>query len=166
MGGLIRGAFSSSRKLSDQVSTAVGGAIAGGAYKAYEGYEESKEDRTKFAQLLAKTVNEVENEIHQKYKKISDAQAQTIKEENMEKNELTELFNEINLGLLSLKEELEFAEKPEEDLQRVNARLNRAEELYEEAKNEANSGNIDEAKIRATVAKNMLKKAQDLYSQP
>ena len=32
LGGLIRGAFSSSRKLSDQVSTALGGAIAAVSY--------------------------------------------------------------------------------------------------------------------------------------
>ncbi len=166
LGSLIRGAFSSSRKLSDQVSTAVGGAIAGGAYKAYEGYEESKIDRTKFAQLLAKTVNEVENEINQKYKKISDTKNKSILEENEEKEAIEDLFDEINLGILSLKEELSFADKPEEDLQRVKARLQRAEELYQEASNEMKANNLNEAKVMATVAKNMMKKAQDLYSKP
>lgn len=165
LGSLIRGAFSSSRNLGDQVSTAVGGAIAGGAYKAYEGYEESKTDRTKFAQLLAKTVNEVENEINQKHQTTSNNQNQANHKEEQEKNQLDALFNEINLGILSLNEELNFAEKPEEDLQRIRARLTRAEELYKEAETKQKEGDIDEATVRATVARNMLKKAQDMYSQ-
>jgi outer membrane lipoprotein SlyB len=165
LGGLIRGVFSSSRKLSDQVSTAVGGAIAGGAYKAYEGYEESQLDRTKFAQLLAKTVKEVENEIHQKYQKITDKKNQSIIEENNEKEEVENLLEELNLGILSLKEELAFADKDEDHLQRVKARLSRAEELYKEAETEMKNNNTSEAKVRATIAKNMLKKAQELYAQ-
>ena len=164
LGSFIRGAFSSSRKLSDQVSTAVGGAIAGGAYKAYEGYEESKLDRTKFAQLLAKTVNEVEDELNKKHQALSrDKKQSSPKDED--NNQLDTLFNEINLGILSLKEELGFAEKPEEDLQRVKVRLTRAEELYKEAETKEKEGDVDEAKVRATVARNMLKKAQDLYSK-
>jgi len=47
----------------------------------------------------------------------------------------------------------------------INARLARSEQLFNEAKIEFEKDNFDAAEVKATVATNMIKKAQDLYSQ-
>jgi len=53
IGGLLGGVLRKSDDVEDRVVDTVSGAIAGGAYEAYEGYEESKEERTRFAEELA-----------------------------------------------------------------------------------------------------------------
>ena len=165
LGGLLRGALRGSSNLSDQVAGAVGGAVAGGAYKAYEGYEESKEDRTKFAKLLSQTVDEVSKEIKSKYAKQVQEKEGSTAEAREEKKEIENLLEEINLANMSLKEELVFADKDEETLKRIKARLLRSEQLFEEAKADAKAQKYSEAKVKATVARNMVRKAQDLYAQ-
>ena len=78
---------------------------------------------------------------------------------------LEKIHQEISLAVLSLNEELPFAEINGDQLAKIKARISRTEALYEESFAEYQKGNIDEAEVKVTVAKNMIKKAQDLVSQ-
>jgi hypothetical protein len=161
LGSLIRGAFRGSRNFGDQVAGAVGGAVAGGSYKAYEGYEESKKDRTKFAKLLAKTVEEVLGEIQGKI----NTDKQNISETSKEIEKVEDLLEELSLSILSMNEEIVFLDPETESIDRIKARITRAEQLFKEAKQELTNENLSEARVKAKVAQNMVKKAQTLMSK-
>ncbi len=49
LGGVIGNIFRKDQSPGDAITGALGGAAAGGAYEAYQGWEESKNDRTEFA---------------------------------------------------------------------------------------------------------------------
>ena len=59
LGGLLGGIIRGDRDIGD----VIGGAAAGGAYGAYDGYEASREERTAFAGVLAEAVRDVEDEL-------------------------------------------------------------------------------------------------------
>lgn len=160
LGSLVRGVLRGSRNLGDQVAGAVGGAVAGGAYKAYEGYEDSKKDRTKFAKLLAQTVEEVLNEVQGKV----DTDEKENSETSIEKEQVEDLLEELSLGILSMNEEIVFLDPETESIDRIKARITRAEQLFNEAKQELSEENLSEARVKATVAQNMVKKAQAMMS--
>ena len=63
LGGVIGNIFRKDQSPGDAITGALGGAAAGGAYEAYQGWEESKNDRTEFAAVLAETIKEVEDEL-------------------------------------------------------------------------------------------------------
>ena len=63
LGGILGNVLRKDEGFGDAITGAIGGAAAGGAYGAYDGYEESKDNRTNFAAVLAETIKEVEDEL-------------------------------------------------------------------------------------------------------
>jgi len=61
--GILGNVLRKDEGLGNAITGAISGAAAGGAYGAYDGYEESKDNRTNFSAVLAETIKEVEDEL-------------------------------------------------------------------------------------------------------
>src|SRR5512138_1533287 len=61
LGGVLGNILRKDQSARDAITGALGGAAAGGAYGAYDGWQESKNERTEFASVLAQTIKEVED---------------------------------------------------------------------------------------------------------
>ncbi|QYZ79758.1 hypothetical protein E2N92_10120 [Methanofollis formosanus] len=173
MGGLVGAGVGSVlggilRRDDGSITDALGGAAAGGAYEAYHGYEESREDRTAFAALVAEKVKEVEDEIWE----IKNAQAEAQEanrerarerraEVEAEEDEIRTELEEISGDLLTLSEEIDLLE---EDGQKgkgrkVRARADRAERLFAEAEEACDTGEYRTARSKIRAARSMIEGA-------
>jgi len=168
IGSLMRGVFRGG-DLKDRVVDAASGAIAGGAYEAYEGYEESKEDRTAFAEELAQAVKRVEDQLQyiargqRAARESLKEKARSRMEEEAEKEEELMLeLEEVYADAVTLKEEIELAELEGIDVQKSKVRVDRAEKLYNEANTAIKSGDLMVAKAKIRAAKNMVERAKEL----
>ena len=156
LGGLLRGG-----DVKDRVIDAASGAIAGGAYEAFEGYEDSKESRTEFAQELAEAVKEVEDDLQYIISGQEEARREARAEAREEKEELMEELGEIYADTISLKEEIELMEMEGSDVTRAKVRAERAERLYEEAMVAAEEDKEIEVKAKIRAARKMLERARE-----
>jgi outer membrane lipoprotein SlyB len=157
LGGILRGG-----NVKERVIDAASGALAGGAYEAFEGFEESKENRTAFAQELAKTVKEVEDDLQSIISGQEKARARAREEASEEREELMSELEEIYAEVVSLKEEIELMELEGADVKKGKLRVERAEKLYEESMSALEAKNEIEANAKIRAAKNMLERARDL----
>lgn len=155
LGGILRGG-----DVKDRVIDAASGALAGGAYEAFEGYEESKESRTEFAQELAEAVEEVEEDLQNIMSGQEEARTRARAEAREEKEELMEELGEIYADAITLKEEIELMEMEGADVVKAKVRAERAEKLYEEAMAAAEEDKEIEVKAKMRAARNMLERAR------
>lgn len=157
LGGILRGG-----DIKERMIDAASGALAGGAYEAFEGFEDSKENRTAFAQELAEAVKEMEDDLQYIISGQEEARARAREEASEEREELMSELEEIYAEVVSLKEEIELLELEGADVKKGKLRVDRAEKLYEESMSamEAKNDIVANAKMRA--AKNMLERARGL----
>jgi hypothetical protein len=155
LGGILRGG-----DVKDRVIDAASGALAGGAYEAFEGYEESKESRTEFAQELAEAVKEVEDDLQYIRSGLEEARTRARAEAREDKEDLMEELGEIYADTISLKEEIELMEMEGADVVKAKVRVERAERLYEEAVNAAEEEKDIVVKAKMRAARNMLERAR------
>jgi hypothetical protein len=165
IGSLMRGVLSGDSDLKDRVIDAASGAIAGGTYEALEGYEDSKEDRTIFAQELADAVKQVEDDLQyiaQGQEAAREALREKAREKSEEDQDLMDELEEIFAEALSLKEEIELLELEGSDVRRSKIRVERAEKLYHEAKEAMKDRDYSMVRAKMRASNNMIEKAREL----
>ena len=166
IGSLMRGVLSGG-DLKDRIVDAASGAIAGGTWESYEGYEDSKEERTIFAQELADTIRQVENDL-QYIAEGQEAAREALKEKALEKKEeeqeIMEELDEIFAEALSCKEEIELLELEGSDVRKSKIRVERAEKLYYEARDALKDSNFSMAKAKMKASYDLLEKAKELLN--
>jgi len=164
IGSLMRGVLRGG-DLKDRVIDAASGAIAGGAYEAYEGYEDSKEERTIFAQELAEAVKQVEDDLQyiaQGQEAAREAVREKAREKSEEDQELMDELDEIFGEAISLKEEIELLELEGSAVRKSKIRVERAEKLYHEAKEAMKDRDYSIVKAKIKASYNLLEKAREL----
>ncbi len=154
------------------IGGAIGGAAAGGAYEAYSGYEESKDERTNFAAVLAETVKEVEDELQYILQGQSEAR-EAIREKALKKiaeeagtgEEYRTILEDLYGQILAVQEELEIAKTEGAKIEKPKARIDRAEKLYQEAQAAFEKKEYASIKPRVTAAQSMVDKARETLSE-
>lgn len=167
LGGLLGGIIRGDRDIGD----VIGGAAAGGAYGAYDGYEASREERTAFAGVLAEAVRDVEDELQAILEGQAEAR-EALRERGRQKREedearieeLREHLEELYGDLLAVQEEIELLDAEGLDVRKPRSRIDRAETLYGEAEAALEDGNHAVVKAKAKAARAMVEGAQDLLS--
>lgn len=165
--GSIGGILSRERSITDTLTGAVGGAVAGGAWEGYAGWDESKQERTRFAEVLAEAAKTVEDElqyIQQGQDEARDAlreKARARREESESRvadlrNELEDVYGDA----LALAEELELLADEGQSIGRAKARVDRAQKLYEEADAAIEAGDLVQAKAKTRAARQMVDSAR------
>lgn len=165
--GSIGGIFSRERSITDTLSGAVGGAVAGGAWQAYAGWDESKQERTRFAEVLAESAKTVEDEL-QYIQQGQDSARDALKDKARAKREeadsrVADLRNELEDvygDALALAEELELLAEEGEQVGKAKARVDRAQKLYEEADAAIEAGDLVQAKAKTRAARQMVDSAR------
>jgi outer membrane lipoprotein SlyB len=157
LGGIMRGG-----DIKDRVIDAASGALAGGAHEAFEGFEDSKEDRTEFAQELAEAVKEVEDDLQYIIRGQEESRARARAEAREDKQEVMRELEEIYVEAISMKEEIELMKMEGADIAKAKIRVDRAEKLYEEAVKAEEEGKEIVVKAKMRAAKNMLERAREL----
>jgi outer membrane lipoprotein SlyB len=164
IGSLMRGVLSGG-DLKDRIIDAASGAIAGGTYEAFEGYEDSKEERTIFAQELAEAVKQVEDDLQyiaQGQEAAREALREKAREKIEEDQELMDELEEIFVEAISLKEEIELLELEGSDVRKSKIRVERAETLYHEAKEAMKDRDYSMVRAKMRASNNMIEKAREL----
>lgn len=165
--GSIGGILSKERSITDTLSGAVGGAVAGGAWQAHAGWDESKQERTRFAEVLAEAARTVEDEL-QYIQQGQDAARDALKEKARAKREeaesrVADLRNELEDvygDALALAEELELLAEEGQQVGKSRARVDRAQKLYEEADAAIEAGDLVQAKAKTKAARQMVDSAR------
>ena len=159
LGGVLRGG-----DIKDRVIDAASGAIAGGVYEAFNGYEDSKEERTEFAQLLSRAMETVEDELQDIAEGQKAALEKRTREESEEDNELKNELDEILAEAVSLKDEIELAELEGLDVKRSKIRVERVQTLYKESIEAMKADDYPMAKAKIKSAQDMLERARGLLN--
>ena len=167
LGGLLGGIIRGDRDIGD----VLGGAAAGGAYGAYDGYEASREERTAFAEVLAEAVRDVENELQaiiagqeEAREALRERGRQKREEDLARTEEFRELLEELYGDLLAVQEEVELAAVEGQDVKKPRTRTDRAEVLYGEAEAALEEGNHVVVKAKVKAARAMVEGAQELLA--
>ena len=165
--GSIGGLFSKEQSLTDTLAGAVGGAVAGGAWQAHAGWDESKQERTRFAEVLAEAAKTVEDEL-QYIQQGQDSAKEALKERARERREqdegrIADLRNELEDvygDALAFGEELELLADEGKKIGKAKARIDRALKLYEEADAALEAGELVQVKAKTKAARQMVESAR------
>lgn len=172
LGGVIGSIFRKDQSPGEAITGTLGGAAAGGAYEAYQGWEESKNDRTDFAAVLAETIKEVEDELQHIIQGQAEAK-EAIRERGRQKLEgdlakeeeyrglLEDLYGEV----LAVQEEVEMATCEGSNVTKARGRSDRAESLYKEAQSSFDRKEYTTIKPKITASRNMVEKAREALSE-
>ncbi len=146
-GGILRG---------DKEATlgAVGGAAAGGVRGALEGKQAATDMATDFAILLARAVKDAEDQVQG----IMQGQQEAASARSEASRELRDQLDEIYGEILTLKEECSLSEGPA--TKDAKARVDRAEQLYNEAIAALDAGKVSETKAKMVAARNLAESAK------
>jgi outer membrane lipoprotein SlyB len=162
IGSLLGGALRGGGNLKDRVIDAASGAVAGGVYEAFQGYEDSKEERTAFAQVLAEAMNKVEDDLQYIVSGQEAAREERSRAKSEEVRELERELDEVLADAISLGEEVELAELEGLDVKRSKIRVERAKKLYEEAMESLKSDNYSMVRAKIKSARDMIDRARGL----
>lgn len=173
IGGVLGSVLRRDTGIGDAVAGAIGGAAAGGAYAAYDGYEESKDERTEFAAVLAQTIKEVEDELQVIIQGQAEAQ-NALRERAREKmaedagkaEEYRSLLEDLYGQILAVQEEIEIAKSEGGKVAKPAARIDRADKLYKEACAALEKKEYTSIKPKITAAQSMVDKARDTLANP
>ncbi len=165
--GSLGGIFSKERSIGDVLTTAAGGAVAGGAWEGYQGWDESKQERTRFAEVLAEAAKTVEDEL-QYIMQGQDAARDALKEKAQARREeeggrIADLRNELEDvygDALALGEEIELLAEEGQSVTKAKARVDRAQKLYAEADAAIEAGDLVQAKAKTRAARQMVDSAR------
>ena len=177
VGGLLGGAVGSvfnrdGDGLTDSITGALGGAAAGGAHEAYYGYEDSRQERTAFAAVIAETMKDAEEEVHEimnaqqeareaRSEKTKEREREELEEEESLRSDLEDVYGD----LLALEEEVRFAEMDGRDMKKIKVRLTRANELYSEADSAICEHKMSAAKVKLKTLSSVVSQSQDLLNE-
>ncbi len=172
LGGLIGNVLRHDESARDAITGAIGGAAAGGAYEAYQGWDESKNERTEFAAVLAQTIKEVEDELQdiiqgqeQAKQEARERSRQKIDEDNSKADEYRSMLEDLYGQVLALQEEIEMARSEGTNVTKPKGRIDRAESLYKEAQASFDKKEYTTIKPKITAAQNMVEKAREALSE-
>jgi outer membrane lipoprotein SlyB len=165
--GSIGGLFSKEQSITDTLGGAAAGAAAGGAWQAYSGWDQSKQERTRFAEVLAESARTVEDEL-QYIQQGQDAARDALKEKararrEMEDGRVADLRNELEDiygDALALGEELEMLAEEGQTVTKAKARVERAQRLYGEADAAIGAGDLVQARAKSKAARQMVDSAR------
>ena len=165
--GSIGGLFSKEQSITDTLGGAAAGAAAGGAWQAYQGWDQSKQERTRFAEILAEAARTVEDEL-QYIQQGQDAARDALKEKARAKREqedgkIVDLRNELEDvygDALALGEELDMLAEEGQTVTKAKARVERAQRLYGEADAAIEAGDLVQAKAKTRAARQMVDAAR------
>jgi len=147
------------------------GAAAGGAYCAYEGYEESKENRTNFAAMLAETIKEVEDELQyiiqgqaEAKEAVRERGRQKLEEDSAKADEFRGMLEDLYGQVLAVQEEVDMAKCEGTNVTKAKGRIDRADSLFKEA--QASFDKKEYVMIKPKIAsQNMVDKAREALSE-
>lgn len=157
---------------SDAITGAIGGAAAGGAYQAYQGWDESKNERTAFAAVLAETIKEVEDELqtiiqgHEQAKEaMREKGRQKLEEESQKAEEFRSILEDLYGQVLAVQQEIEMAASEGTNVTKAKGRIERAESLYKEAQASFDKKEFGMIKPKVTAAQNIVEMARQALSE-
>ncbi len=114
LGGVRGNVLRKNEGLGDAITGVFGGAAAGGAYGAYDGYEESKDNRTNFAAVLAETIKEVEDELQyiiqgqvEAKEAIRERGRQKLEEDSAKEEEYRGMLEDLYGQVIAVQEEVD-----------------------------------------------------------
>jgi outer membrane lipoprotein SlyB len=172
LGGLIGNILRHDQGVGDALAGALGGAATGGAYGAYSGWEESRNERTEFAAVLAQTIKEVEDELQyiiqgqqQAKEAVREKGRQKLEEDNAKADEFRGMLEDLYGQVLAVQEEIEMAGSEGTNITKPKGRIDRAENLYKEAQESFDKKEYGTIKPKITAAQNMVDKAREALSQ-
>lgn len=172
LGGLIGNILRHDQGVGDALAGALGGAATGGAYGAYSGWEESRNERTEFAAVLAQTIKEVEDELQyiiqgqQEAKEaIREKGRQKLEEDSAKAEEYRGMLEDLYGRVLAVQEEIEMAKSEGTNVTKPKGRIDRAESLYKEAQASFDKKEYTTIKPKITAAQNMVDKAREALSE-
>jgi len=172
LGGLIGNILRRDQNVGDALAGAPGGAATGGAYGAYSGWEESKNERTEFAAVLAQTIKEVEDELQyiiqgqeQAKEAIREKGRQKLQEDTAKAEEFRGMLEDLYGQVLAVQEEIEMAGCEGTNITKPKGRIDRAENLYKEAQASFDKKEFGTVRPKITAAQNMVDKAREALSQ-
>jgi uncharacterized protein YcfJ len=172
LGGLIGNVLRHDQSAGDAITGAIGGAAAGGAYQAYQGWDESKNERTEFAAVLAETIKEVEDELQyiiqgqeQAKEAIREKGRQKLEEDSQKTEEYRGMLEELYGHVLAVQEEIDMAKSEGTNITKPKGRIDRAENLYKEAQASFDKKEYTIIKPKINAAQNMVEKAREALSE-
>jgi outer membrane lipoprotein SlyB len=172
LGGLIGSVLRRDQSAGDAITGAIGGAAAGGAYGAYDGWEESKNERTEFASVLAQTIKEVEDELQyiiqgqQEAKEaIREKGRQKLEEDSAKSEEFRGMLENLYGQVLAVQEEVDMAKSEGTNTTKAKGRIDRADALYKEAQASFDKKEYGTIRPKVTAAENMVQKAREALSE-
>ena len=165
--GSLGGILKKEQSIGDALGGALGGAVAGGAWQGYQGWDESKQERTRFAEVLAEAAKTVEDEL-QYIQQGQDSAKEALKERSRERREqdegkIADLRNELEDvygDALAFGEELEMLADEGKKIGKAKARVDRALKLYEEADAALEAGDLVQVKAKTKAARQMVDSAR------
>jgi uncharacterized protein YcfJ len=171
LGGVLGNILRKDQSAGDAITGALGGAAAGGAYEAYQGWEESKNERTEFAAVLAQTIKEVEDELQyiiqgqeQAREAVREKGRQKLEEDSAKADEFRGMLEDLFGQVLAVQEEIEMARSEGTNVTKPKGRIDRAESLYKEAQASFDKKEYTMIKPKITAAQNMVDKAREALS--
>jgi outer membrane lipoprotein SlyB len=169
LGGILGNVLRKDEGFGDAITGAIGGAAAGGAYGAYDGYEESKDNRTNFAAILAETTKEVEDElqyiIQGQEEAIRERGRQKLEEDSAKAEEFRIMLEDLCGQVLAVQEEVDMAKCEGTNVTKAKGRIERADNLYKEAQASFDKKEYSMIKPKITASLNMVEKAREALSE-
>lgn len=158
--------------LGSAITGVLGGAAAGGAHEAYYGYEDSRQERTAFAALLAEKVKEVEDELQyiiQGQEESKEALRERSRESNTrEQDKEDEVRSSLEYAygdLLALQEELELLAEEGRNIGKARSRAERADKLYQEAEEACDAVDYTKSRAKLKAAVSMIESSRNMLNE-
>jgi len=151
LGGLAGGILKGDK---EAALGAVGGAVGGGVHGALEGKHAATDMATEFAILLANSIRGAEDQVQA----IMQGQQEAASARSEASRELRDQLDEIYGEILTLKEECSLSGGAA--AKDAKARVDRAEQLYNEATAALDAGRVSETKAKMVAARNLTESAK------
>jgi outer membrane lipoprotein SlyB len=168
LGGILGNVLRKDEELGDVITGAIGGVAAGGAYGAYDGYEESKDNRTNFAAVLTETIKEVEDELQYIIQGQAEAKEvirergwQKLEKDSAKAEEFRSILEDLCGQVLAVQEEADMATCYGTNITKAKGRIDRADSLYKEAQASFDKKEYAIIKPKITASQNMVDKARE-----
>lgn len=173
LGGILGSVLSRDKEgLGSAITGVLGGAAAGGAHEAYYGYEDSRQERTAFAALLAEKVKEVEDELQyiiQGQEESKEALRERSRESNTrEQDKEDEVRSSLEYAygdLLALQEELELLAEEGRNIGKARSRAERADKLYQEAEEACDAVDYTKSRAKLKAAVSMIESSRNMLNE-
>jgi hypothetical protein len=169
LGNVLR--VAADERVGDVIAGAPDGATDGRASGAYDGWKMSRNGRTEFAPVLAKTIKEVEEELQAiiqgqgAKEEIREKGRQKFEEDSAKTDDFCDMLEDLYGQVLATQEEIELARSEGTDVTKPKGRIDRAENLYKEAQASFNKKECPLIKAKAAAAQDMVDKAREALSE-